>query len=295
MNANNPLVPQGSLLEQKQQRRTRVLFTVMGIIALHVIPITALLLMQGCKRDARPNLAATDATNNFLPPLPTNEFYTTYPPTDTTTTTQPTQPSTPAPGLATAPTLTPGIGPALLPSDTLQPLPTPGTTTEHVVTRGDSFYKLGQKYGVSMKAIADSNPGVDSSKLKIGQKLLIPPPAPAKPGKPTVMKLGEAESAPAGDAGHAVHVVRGGDSLSAIARRYGTSIGAIRAANNLRTTRILVGQKLKVPTKNHGQPKEATPVPSPAANRGEEDDPLRNAISVPEPDSTPKKPVAGAA
>lgn len=284
MNPTNPLVPQGSLLEQKQRRRARVLFTVLGIIALHVIPITALLLMQGCKRDGRPNFAATDGTNNFLPSLPTNEFYTTYPPADTATAPQPAQLGAP-PALPASP----AVGPAPSPDETLPP-----SAIEHVVARGDSFYLLGKKYGVTMQAIAASNPGVEPTRLKIGQKLLIPPPVSAKPGK-AVAKVGAAEAAPPGDADHTIYVVKGGDNLSTIARRYGTTVGAIRAANNLRTTRILVGQKLKVPTKAGGPLKEAPPVPAPAGIRGEEDDPLRRAISVPEPGSTPPRPVAGAA
>jgi len=85
------------LLERRNRRRTRVLLTVMGIIALHVFPITALLLMQGCKRDEHKDLASAEATNNFLSPLATNEFYTNYPPQATNAATQALQPPGPAP------------------------------------------------------------------------------------------------------------------------------------------------------------------------------------------------------
>ena len=46
--------------------------------------------------------------------------------------------------------------------------------TEHVVVKGDNFFDLSKKYHVSTKAIAAANPGIDSTKLKIGQKLKIP-------------------------------------------------------------------------------------------------------------------------
>ncbi|MBI2929835.1 MAG: LysM peptidoglycan-binding domain-containing protein [Verrucomicrobia bacterium] len=279
MNTPSPLVPQGSLLEQKKKRRTRVLFTVMGIIALHVIPITALLLMQGCKRDTgRPELAATDATNNFLPPIPGGEFYTNYPPADSNATATTTTPSTP-----------------ITPPGHLEPVPplaAPATASEYTVLKGDSFSRIGKKHGVTAAAIAAANPGVDSTKLKIGQKLLVPPASP-KPAQTGVVE--NSLPSPA-DTGQAVHVVKSGESLSKIARQHGTTIRAIRDANNLRTDRILVGQKLKVPAgKAPGKQQETAPPTTPAANRLDAEDVLRNAISVPEPELKPAaKPTAGA-
>lgn len=44
------------------------------------------------------------------------------------------------------------------------------------------------------------------------------------------------------------HVVRNGDNLGLIARRYGTSVAALQQANHLRGTLIRVGQVLAVPT-----------------------------------------------
>ncbi|MFO1496872.1 MAG: LysM peptidoglycan-binding domain-containing protein [Verrucomicrobiota bacterium] len=43
------------------------------------------------------------------------------------------------------------------------------------------------------------------------------------------------------------YVVKAGDNLTRIAKAHHTTTKAIRAANNLKTDRILVGQKLKVP------------------------------------------------
>ncbi len=280
MNTPNPLVPQGSLLEQKKKRRTRVLFTVMGIIALHVIPITALLLMQGCKRDDRkPDLAATDATNNFLPPIPSGEFYTNYPAAD-----------------STAATTTPGATPATITPPThlepSAPFAAPAAATEYTVLKGDSFSRIGKKHGVTAAAIAAANPGVDSTKLRIGQKLLVPPASP----KPAQTVVAENSLLSPADSGHAVHVVKSGESLSKIARQHGTTIRAIRDANNLRTDRILVGQRLKLPAgKAPAKQQETAPATTPAANRLGDEDVLRNAISVPEPEIKPAaKPTTGA-
>ncbi len=48
------------------------------------------------------------------------------------------------------------------------------------------------------------------------------------------------------------YVVRSGDSLSAIAVRYGTSIARLKRANNLNGNTIRVGQKLRIPVNDVG-------------------------------------------
>jgi LysM repeat protein len=52
--------------------------------------------------------------------------------------------------------------------------------------------------------------------------------------------------APSRGAGHE-HVVEAGHTLSAIAQAYGTTIQAIKDANNLKSDNIYVGQKLFIP------------------------------------------------
>jgi LysM repeat protein len=49
-----------------------------------------------------------------------------------------------------------------------------GSSSTHTVVKGDTFGLLAKKYHTTIKAITAANPGVDSSKLKIGQKLNIP-------------------------------------------------------------------------------------------------------------------------
>jgi membrane-bound lytic murein transglycosylase D len=48
------------------------------------------------------------------------------------------------------------------------------------------------------------------------------------------------------------HEVRPGDTLGALARRYGTTVAALQAANNLSGTNIRVGAQLKVPNSTPG-------------------------------------------
>jgi LysM repeat protein len=64
--------------------------------------------------------------------------------------------------------------------------------------------------------------------------------------------------------GATTYVVQSGDTLSSVARRYGTTVYAIMQANNLRSSRIYVGQRLTVP----GALPDPVPSPVPTAVDG---------------------------
>jgi LysM repeat protein len=220
MNNDNPLVPQGSLLEQKTKNRSRVKTAFFCVLAVHVLAILTALIAQGCKREPSP------VTSEPQPPVPTFEP-TNVPPAVDTNVLPPAMDTNIVPPVVTPPP---------------PPITPPVAGTEHVVAKGDSFYSIGKKYGVSIKAIADANPGVDAAKLKIGQKLTIPAAATSAAGP---------VSAPGVDAaaGAQTYTVKSGDTLTKIAGQFGTTVKALRSANNLKTDRIKVGDKLKIPVK----------------------------------------------
>jgi membrane-bound lytic murein transglycosylase D len=64
------------------------------------------------------------------------------------------------------------------------------------------------------------------------------------------------------------HTVRSGDTLGAIARRYRTSVNAIKSLNGLRSNLIRPGQVLRVPSRG-GIELPAAAAPTPAAAAGE--------------------------
>ena len=109
----------------------------------------------------------------------------------------------------------------------------------YTIAKGDIFANIAKAKGVSLKALVAANPNVGATKLKVGQKIHIP-------AAPSAAVAG-------GDAGVAdgakttTHVVKSGDTLAHIAKQHGTTIKAIQAANGLKTTRITIGQKLKLP------------------------------------------------
>jgi LysM repeat protein len=143
--------------------------------------------------------------------------------------------------------------------------PPPATTIEHVIAKGETFSELAKKYGVSVKAIQQANPGVDPAKLKLGQKINIPPKPPGGASGPSSSGPGTSPGAAAEPAGD-VYVVQRGDTLTKIAAAKKVTVKALRAANNLRTDQIRPGQKLKIPARNGGNPApppaDTTPPPA---------------------------------
>ncbi len=68
MNNSNPLIPKGSLLEQKNKGRARVKVAVFCVLSLHLLVLSALLI-QGCKdKSADQTSDNTAATNTVSAP-----------------------------------------------------------------------------------------------------------------------------------------------------------------------------------------------------------------------------------
>ncbi|MFT5780634.1 MAG: LysM repeat protein, partial [Crocinitomicaceae bacterium] len=75
--------------------------------------------------------------------------------------------------------------------------------------------------------------------------------------KPTVNDPKPTVNAPAGS--YQYHKVKSGETLGTIASRFGTTVGAIQRLNGLSSTRIYVGQRLKVKA---GAGATTTPTPT---------------------------------
>lgn len=240
MNTPNPLIPQGTFLEQKSKSHFRI--AVFTILAVHVVLIGSFLL-AGCKRTT--DTATGEQTNDLVSAYPTPPQ--TFPPTDASTPPPTTATDIAAANVNTGATAVPPLPTNLTPA---QPLPVPDAATfppatqgEHVIVKGDLLATIAKKYGVTVRALQDANPGVDPSRLKIGQKLTIP--------ARTMAATTTAPTAPANGSanGSKTYTVKSGDTLVKIAKTHGLSVKELQSANNLRTTQIKVGQKLRIPTK----------------------------------------------
>lgn len=100
----------------------------------------------------------------------------------------------------------------------------------HRVRSGESLYTIGKCYGVSVDRIKAAN-GLRRNTIRVGQELVIP----ARSSGSAAASEGK------------VHRVRSGDTLSEIARRYGTTVSKLRSANGLTSNRLRIGQELKIP------------------------------------------------
>jgi lysozyme len=127
---------------------------------------------------------------------------------------------------------------------TVAPVPPPETSapTEYIIAAGDNFSTLAKKFHVTTRALVDANPGVEPTRLQIGQKIHIPSP-------PPTAVTGNGTAAPATDAanGDTIYTVKSGDTLTGIALSHHVTVRALRAENDLKTDSIKVGQKLKIP------------------------------------------------
>jgi LysM repeat protein len=118
--------------------------------------------------------------------------------------------------------------------------PPPTTTVEHTIVRGDNFSTLATKYGVSVKAIQDANPNLQPTRLKIGDKG-------QDSGENSVNGCQWHRRQHTTAAASDTYTVKSGDTLSKVAKDHGTSVKELQRLNNLTTTQIRVGQKLKLP------------------------------------------------
>jgi LysM repeat protein len=110
----------------------------------------------------------------------------------------------------------------------------------HVVQWGENLSSIAVRYGVGIHELAAANLLDDPNRVYVGQRLVIPvTPAPAPQPAGNVMQ----------------HVVTSGDTLSALAAQYRTTVNAIVEANRLvNPSYIYVGQVLTIPTSGTSAP-----------------------------------------
>jgi len=97
----------------------------------------------------------------------------------------------------------------------------------YIVQRGDTLSAIGRRYNISVQTLMSYN-NLTATTIYVGQQLLIPGGGEPGPVYPTT------------------YVVQRGDTLNSIARRYDTTVQALMQVNNLRSTKIYVGQRLTI-------------------------------------------------
>jgi LysM repeat protein len=127
-----------------------------------------------------------------------------------------------------------------------------GPSVIHVVEAGQTVGFIAAQYGVSVDAIVQANELADVNYVYIGQELKIPGTTPSlnlpsNTGGAGTSAPGSATGTTTSTAG-TTYVVVSGDTLYGIAARFGTTVSAIAAANDINdTSYIYVGQHLSIP------------------------------------------------
>lgn len=152
----------------------------------------------------------------------------------------------------------------------------------YIVKSGDSLWAIAKRYGITVEQLKKAN-NLTSNTLSIGQKLIIPTNENIKPSQDytlytvksgdslysiskkygltinelmeynnlgtTILRIGQTLKIPVKQTSPAVttYIVKSGDSLYSIAKKYNTTVYELMKYNNLTSNLLSIGQVLKIP------------------------------------------------
>lgn len=115
----------------------------------------------------------------------------------------------------------------------------------YVVRAGDNLFRIAERYGVTVAAIAEANDLANTWQIFAGQTLIIPTVGSTAPDPAQQQPAPTAQPAPAAQTQY--HVIQWGDSLSTIATRYGMTMRELMALNGIDNPNLIyAGQRLIV-------------------------------------------------
>lgn len=202
------------------------------VVAAHCVVIGSVVLMQGC--GTTPKAVEPQSSQVVMPPA------------------------------------LPPVTPPVVVPEKIEPVtpvaPVAPVSKTYTVKAGDSLSSIAKRCNVTTRDVMKLNSITNANKIRVGQKLTLPgyvdltseAATPAHAKKAGAAKK-TAKGAPA-KAGAGEYVVKAGDSLAKIAHRNGTTVAALKQANNLTSDSLKVGQKLVLSGKAAKAPTGEAPV-----------------------------------
>ena len=110
----------------------------------------------------------------------------------------------------------------------------------YTVKKGDTLYSIAKNNAVSIDTLIKDN-GLTTNNLSIGQIIRI---RVVSPSDDLIEECYGEEFIPSNKPTDVTYVVKKGDNLYSIARKYNTSVDTIKKKNNLKSNLLSIGQKL---------------------------------------------------
>ena len=127
--------------------------------------------------------------------------------------------------------------------------PATSAAATHTVKSGDTVWDLATRYGSTVNAIVKANHLGANAVIHVGDRLTIPGAKASSATKSTsAVKASAASSTKKSTTASSRYTVKSGDTLSAIARKFGTTVSKIADANGIdNPSKIRTGQRLTIP------------------------------------------------
>src|SRR5207244_11527805 len=109
--------------------------------------------------------------------------------------------------------------------------------------QGETLPQVAAKYGMSVEMLKSVNGIGTGAKVPVGHTLLVPS---QRPSEESANSLAHAVFTTVPSGRTVYYTVRRGESVPAIAARYGVSVQDLRRWNNLTQNNLVVGKRLRI-------------------------------------------------
>ncbi len=232
---------------------------IFGIVAgIHVFALILIFANPGCSSTTKPPPAPKDtvmqpgASPTITVP---NSAYGAPAPAEPPITFNPDAPATAASSSSSTVRFTPTRpGTPVAGSLLAEPVADVTPVTTYKVVSGDNLWNLAKRHRLTVTELAAANNIGPNAVLRPGQKLIIPSQSSTPAASATTASFSPGTTEPArvpaakAPADSLTHVVKAGETLGVIARRYGVKQGEIAVANNISDPqKIRAGMELIIP------------------------------------------------